>query len=455
MILLLAMARQAEAGEKAARKAHAPAPVAAKQRATTGAAKTAVRPKKPAPPKPTGPLHAQIVNGLPVLTAQSAILIDATSGQVLWQHNPDVRMYPASLTKMMTGLLAVQSGRLDDTYHASKLAATTGESSINLQLNEPLKLREVLEGSLIKSANDATIMVAESVAGSVPAFVEMMNAEAARMGLTSTHFVNPHGLHDPMHYSTARDLSELARQAMANETFASIVGTREAIIPWTGKPWARKLVNRNRLLLRWPLCDGVKTGYTREAGRCLAASAAMSGWRLICVVLKCKDSWGDAQTLLNWGYDNYEHQRLARTQEVYHVRCPRGARGYVEASPRSDLFEVVRRGEFVQPALQEQGTCTAPVQAGQVVGRLTATGGASVDLVAIEAMPLSVWARAMDMKIPHAGAGVLVLLAAGVLMHGASAKATRARRRRQQARQREADPTGPSDDRRATGTFGK
>lgn len=424
----------------------APAAEGALNRATSG---PVAKPKPdPLAPYCDGP-------GLPLLSARSAILIDADSGMVLFQRHPDARMYPASLTKMMTGLLAVQSGRLNETFRASKVAATTGESSIALKLGEPLTLRQVLEGSLIKSANDATVMVAESVAGSVPLFVQMMNEQARAMGLTGTHFTNPHGLHDPAHYSTARDLAALARWSMANATFAEIVGTRSAIIPWPGKPWARKLINRNRLLLRWDQCDGVKTGYTRHAGRCLAASSTIGDWRLICVVLKCKDSWTDARTLLEWGYANYDHQCIARSQEVYRVPVRRGARRFVEARPRRPLYAVVRRGQYVSPAAQEQGTCRAPVEPGQNVGRLTAVTGASVDLYAIEPMPLSLWARAVDLKLPQAGACGLILLAAGVLLHGASAKAARARRRRLQARQRETDPAGSSDDRRATGTFGK
>ncbi len=125
-----------------------------------------------------------------------------------------------------------------------------------------------MEAALIKSANDATVFVAEAIGGSVPAFVEMMNRRAHAMGLMETHFVNPHGLHHVQHYSTAADLAEIARQSMQNPIFARLVATKEAIISWPGKPYGRKLINRNRLLLRWDKCDGIKTGYTKQAGRC-------------------------------------------------------------------------------------------------------------------------------------------------------------------------------------------
>ena len=441
---------QVQAAEKPGARKLTPPDVAGRP-ATKGVAGQP-RAKAPLPPwKPVPPVRGAD----PVLSAQAAILLDAQTGQVLWEHNSTARMYPASLTKMMTGLLAVETRRLEQVHYASETAAKTGESSIALQKGEALKLQQVLRASLIKSANDATVMVAESVAGSVPAFVQMMNDRAQAMGLTGTHFTNPHGLHDPDHYSTAADLAQIARQGMLNPTFARIVGTREAVIPWPGKPWMRKLVNRNRLLLRWDECNGVKTGYTKHAGRCLAASATMDGWRLICVVLKCRDSWSDAETLLRWGPLNYQRQRVAWTGDTFRVPVRRGARRSVEARPQTDLYVVGRYDQTISTAVREDGTCEAPVEPGQVVGRLTTRTGASVPLVAAEQVPLSLWARLSDVRAPQAGAGLVVLLAAGVLLHGAGAKTARTRRRRLAAREREADRPGPGDDRRADGAPGE
>jgi len=437
---LIGLVCQAQAAEKAAPR-----------KSTAEGAQAKAAPKTPPPWKPVQP----VAGAEPVLSAPAAILVDAETGQVLWQRNAAARMYPASLTKMMTGLLAVETRRLEQVHRASETAAKTGESSISLQTGEELKLQQVLRAALIKSANDATVMVAESVAGSVPAFVQMMNERAQALGMTGTHFANPHGLHDPAHYSTAADLARLAQQAMLNPTFARIVGTREAVIPWPGKPWSRKLVNRNRLLLRWDKCDGIKTGYTRQAGRCLAASATFDGWRLICVVLKSQDSWSDAQTLLEWGTLNYRRQKVARRREVYRARVHRGARRFVEAQPVADLYAIGHIGQFISPAVQEEGLCEAPVEFGQIVGQLRSASGATVQLIAIEPMPLSLWARACDVKAPQAALGLLALLAAGVLLHGASAKTARARRRRLAARERESDRSGTSDDRRADSTPGE
>ncbi len=385
-----------------------------------------------------------VVSSEPDLSAQAAILIDAETGTVLWERNAHKRMFPASLTKMMTGLLAIESGRLEEYFLASAQAAATGESTIHLKAGERLKLSEALQAALIKSANDATVFVAEAIGGSVPAFVEMMNRRAYAMGLTETHFVNPHGLHHIQHYSTAADLAEIARQSMQNPIFARLVATKEAIISWPGKPYARKLINRNRLLLRWNKCDGIKTGYTKQAGRCLAASATQGDWRLIAVVLKCKDAWTDARRLIEWGWENYERQAVARTQEIYFVPVKRGARNVVQARPVRNVYVIYPKEHPEAAALHIniQSQCEAPIQIGDVVGELKASNGASTALVAVEAVPLSLWARITDLKIPHGGALLLVFWAAGVLLHGATTKAARTRRHRIPTRKRKAYPRG-------------
>lgn len=392
-------------------------------------------------------------DGTPI-TASAAILMDAASGRVLWEYNPHKRMYPASLTKMMTGLIAAESPDLEKVYCASKLAATTGESSIALQQGEPLKLRQVLRASLIKSANDATVMVAESVGGSVPQFVQMMNNRAAAMGLRDTHFANPHGLHSPNHYSSAADLCAIARAGLQVPAFEQIVGTREAVIPWQGKPWMRKLTNRNRLLLRWKQCDGVKTGYTKYAGRCLAASATEGDWRLVCVVLKCKDSWHDAQSLLQWGFRSFNHAPVAQADQSYKVRVRRGRAGVVMARPERGLYVVLGRGETAPVAVQSRPASVAPIAVGQPVGTLTVGEGQqeqTVRLLATTAVPESLWARLCDIRIPQILALLLVLVAAGVLVYGTSTKAAGARRRRLAARKRKTDRRRESDSQRKAG----
>jgi D-alanyl-D-alanine carboxypeptidase (penicillin-binding protein 5/6) len=448
-------------------------PAPASSAAIAPAKKAAAPQKKPGPPPPVLIDPAQLVGVPPPLSAQAAILLDLRSGQVLWEHNAQRRMYPASLTKMMTALLAIESRRLDDTFRASKLAAATGESTIYLQEGEPLRLRQVLQAVLIVSANDAAVMMAESVGGSVPAFAQMMNERAVAMGLRDTHFVNPSGLHDENHYSTAADLAQIARRGMLNDVFARIVATKATTIPWAVMPLAkkasmtpasaraqpahppvRKLVNRNRLLSRWDKCDGVKTGFTHPAGRCLAATATIDGWQLLSVVLKSVDSWTDAQNLLQWGYANFRRQRVAATRDIHEVPVQRGARRLVQARAQDDLYVVVSPQETAAAAVLVPEPCEAPVEIGQRVGKLRASNGATVALVALEAVPRSLWARLCDMGLCQWAAVLMALVAAGVLLHGASAKTARARRRRLQARQREADLAGASNGQRAAGPTG-
>lgn len=407
----------------------------------------------PKPPEPyLGPPR---VPGQPAISSAAAVLMDAESGRILWEWHQHQRMYPASLTKMMSGLLAVEQGNLDRVVVASKRAADTGESSIALAAGEKLTLRQVLQASLIKSANDATVMLAEAVGGSVEQFVELMNQSAVRLGLDDTHFTNPHGLHSPEHYSSAHDLALLAWEGLRHPDFASIVATRRTTIPWPGKPWERVLINRNRLLLRWPACDGVKTGYTRQAGRCLVAAATENDWRLLCVVLKCKDSWQDARNLLQWGFGNFQHVRLAEAgKPVYRVRVRYGRRETVIARAEQTLGVTVPRGSAFPELEQSRKPATAPVAMGETVGWLYVQDNGhlrSVRLLACENVSRSLWGQVRALRLPEIGLSAIILLAAGVLLHGAGTKTARTRRRRLPARKRKPDSAGPSDRGRGTG----
>ncbi|MFW6157053.1 MAG: D-alanyl-D-alanine carboxypeptidase family protein, partial [Armatimonadota bacterium] len=228
-------------------------------------------------------VHAQAPPA-PELDCSAAVVIDPETRQFIYEHNADERLFPASLTKMMTALLVAEAGDLHRTVTISQRAATVGESSMNLTAGEELKVEHILMGALLPSANDAAVACAEAVSGSLEEFVELMNERARQLGMTNTRFANPHGLHDENHYSTARDMAILALHVMGRAELRPIVCRQEAIVPWPGKPHDRKLLNRNRLLEQWPDADGVKTGYTRQAGDCLAASAYVDGWRLISVV---------------------------------------------------------------------------------------------------------------------------------------------------------------------------
>ncbi len=235
---------------------------------------------------------------MPEVTAQAAIVSDVTSGQVLAEKNAHQRLAPASTTKIATALVALQRGRLEEQVVVQESALVEG-AQMGLSPGQVVTLEELLYGLLLPSGNDAAMAIAQHIGGSVDGFVAMMNQEAEALGLTDTHFANPHGLDAPDHYSSAYDLMVMARQALANPAFAEIVSTRE----YTFR--GRRLNNRNELLGNYPGADGVKTGTTLQAGECLVASATRQGHRVLVVVLGSQDRYGDAAILLNYYFDYY------------------------------------------------------------------------------------------------------------------------------------------------------
>jgi D-alanyl-D-alanine carboxypeptidase (penicillin-binding protein 5/6) len=387
--------------------------------------------------------------------APSWILMDLTSGRVLAQHNAEAKMYPASTTKMLmalTALNAVGDKGLDRVVTIGPNPPKTGEQSLHLLQGERFTLRDLLRGALIKSANDACVAVAEGVAGTVPAFVHLMNDEARRVGAVHSHFANPHGLHDPNHYTTAHDLALIARAALRYPFIAATVNTRDAAIHGSPQiPGDRALVNRNRLLWRWANCDGVKTGYTRQAGRCLVATATRTvpvdgrpvPFRLLSVVLHAPDSWSDsAQLLQHQGFEKFRPVLVARAGQAFGPVAVKGGATEAEAiAPRRGILAVRRNGGAdplvqVQPALLR-----APVKRGQKVGVLLLSEHghvvARLPLVAREAVaraegPLLVRAvRGAGLGTLLARLGLLCCCALGALF---VFKQRRAPRRRPRAR---------------------
>ncbi len=364
------------------------------------------------------------------------------TGIVLYEHYAHVRKYPASTTKTMTGLLCVEKADLDKTVTISKRAAAVGESSLNLYEGQQIKLRHLLAGVLLKSANDASAAVAESVGGDYATFIGMMNERVKELGLSETHFVNPHGLHDANHYSSAHDLAYIARAAMAQQEFRNLVAKHHVTIPWPNKPEGRQLDNLNRLLPRWSAVDGVKTGYTTPAGRCLIASATVDGWRLIAVCLKCKDSWSDCEALLRWGFNNYQLVKVvAAGASPWECRVRAGTARAVAVAATDDLWLPLSKSLELPRPFADLAPVTAPVKQGQELGAVCVDYGGRdyrIPLVAAEAVDRCLWATLEESREQMAVVSVLVALSFGVLVHGATAKVTRARRRRVPQREREA-----------------
>ena len=232
----------------------------------------------------------------PQVSATSAALLDGTTGECLWERNGDQRALIASTTKIMTGLLVCEAGDLDRTVTVPETAAGTEGSSMYLKSGETLTRRELLYGMMLHSGNDAALTLAISVSGSEAAVVRQMNRRACALNLTQTHFANPHGLDSGENYSTALDLVRLAQAALQNEQFRAVVSTKT--ITCAG----RTLTNHNKLLWRYDGCIGVKTGYTRHAGRILVSAAERGGRMLIAVTISDPDDWRDHVSLLDYGF---------------------------------------------------------------------------------------------------------------------------------------------------------
>ena len=244
------------------------------------------------------------------VSAEKAILLDALSGRVLYEKNADQKSLIASTTKIMTALIVCEQCNVLDRMRIPKEAVGIEGSSMYLQEGEILTIQELLYGLMLASGNDAAVALAIYCGGTVEGFAELMNDKARVLGLRNTHFENPNGLDSPGHYSTARDLAVLAAYAMENPIFHKTVSTKNVTIG------NRSLRNHNKLLWQVTGTDGVKTGFTRSAGRILVSSATRNGRRLICVTLNAPDDWADHSVLLEEGFSGYTVQRILTQGDV-------------------------------------------------------------------------------------------------------------------------------------------
>ena len=238
----------------------------------------------------------------PQVEAEAAVIMVAKTRQVLFGQNQDAIMYPASTTKIMTLITAIEQGKLDSVATVSGRAAVCDGSSLELRAGDKLTLRELATGMMLVSGNDAAEAIAEHVGGSIPNFVEMMNANAERIGTVNTHFSNPHGLPDPYnHYTTASDLALITAHALQNPEFARIVAMPRYTVHFLNRP-DFQVASTNRLLSTFSGANGVKTGFTNAAGDCLVASATRGGVQLIAVILNDDNRWTDAKKMLEYGF---------------------------------------------------------------------------------------------------------------------------------------------------------
>lgn len=306
------------------------------------------------------------------ISARGAVLMEASSGTVIYQRNQDLRLPMASTTKIMTALVAIERLPLDALITVTEQSVGVEGSSIYLVAGEVLTLEDLLYALMLESANDAAETIAIAVAGSVSAFADLMNQKAASLGLSNTHFVNPHGLDAEDHYTTAAELATLTASALENPDFRRICATKRHVIPLLGTEGARVLVNHNKLLASYDGCIGVKTGYTKKTGRCLVSAAEREGVRLVAVTLGAPDDWRDHTAMLDYGFSLYENQILCEPA-FYHAPMPifSGDCDFVMVENTDPLAVVLPRdhGNIVC-VVERRRFDFAPVTVGETVGRL-------------------------------------------------------------------------------------
>lgn len=310
----------------------------------------------------------------PPVWASSSILIEAASGAVLFAKDPEQRRAPASTTKMMTAIVALEKGKLNRVIQVSPRAAGTPGSSLWLRAGDRFTLWELLKGMMLQSGNDGSIAVAEGVAGSVERFVELMNLKAKEIGALKTNFRNPHGLRAPSHYTTAMDLALIARYGLANKNFAELVRQKTGTLRRADGGGEIPLTNTNRLLWYLEGADGVKTGTTNEAGHCLVSSATRDGKQLIAVALNSPNRWDDSARLLEYGFREFTIRKVARhDRPVCRVQVQNSERSYINLYPRRDLVAVVRKGQeslISTETVLINNRVRAPLGAGQILGKI-------------------------------------------------------------------------------------
>lgn len=313
---------------------------------------------------------------VPDIKANAAILMDAKTGQVLYNKNMNKRGAPASTTKILTAILAIESGRLDEMTKVSVKASSTPGSSMHLYPGQLISLRELVTGLLLRSGNDAAVAIAEYLAGSSEAFVDLMNQKAAALGALHSHFCNPNGLSAAGHYSTAFDLAWMSRYALNNPIFADIVNTKETTIEWLDKRGQGHDVNlRNTNKLLWMLddADGVKTGTTGEAGPCLVSSATRGNQKLIAVVLHDHNRWYDSMQLLKYGFNAFDLYEFAQENEIVAVLpVEDGFAGEVDALATTYAALTVATEDLPHVTVKTDlpDKLKAPVYQGQKIGEI-------------------------------------------------------------------------------------
>lgn len=384
------------------------------------------------------------------LNSEAAILVEVTTGRIIYEKNSTKKLYPASTTKILTAILVIENCELDEMVTVRETALNnipTGYVTCNLQVGEQLSVKDLLYALMIPSANDAAYVLSEYVAGSVDGFSTMMNDKARELGCKTTHFVNPNGIHDDSHYSTAYDLYLIANYAMKNETFRTIVSTTKYTLPATEQypnddrvlETTNELLNENSRSYYYKNAIGIKTGYTSKAGNCLVAGASRDGLEFIVVVLNggttedgLNSRYIDSKKLFEYAYDNFTLTKIIEKGSV--VQTLEIENGTKETKfldlVIDETITVVNNKSIdmnsVIPEITLREIVEAPISAGETIGTIKY----KVDDIEYSAKLLAKTSvEEVDYSIYFIIAGVLLLLVACSMMKSTRKKTKRKKRR--------------------------
>jgi len=316
------------------------------------------------------------------VSAKAAVLLEENTGKVLYAQNETLPLPMASTTKVMTALLAMEYGHMDEVVTTTRNAFGVPGTSIYLSLGEKLTLEQMVYGLMLASGNDAAVAIAEHIGGTVEKFCARMTERAAELGCRDTVFQTPHGLPNSIHHTTAYDLALIAREAMRYPLFRKIVSTQRANIPWEGRDYNRILNNKNRLLSSYQGATGIKTGYTKAAGRCLVFGAERNGLEVVGVVLNCPNWFDEAAKIMDYGFANYRYVvMLGDGEQVRSLPVEGGTEPTVAIYLQGDLAATVGLEEWPQMEFDLPDSMKAGVEEGQTVGtaRLTLNGNVLVE----------------------------------------------------------------------------
>jgi len=246
----------------------------------------------------------------------SYISMEVSSLRVLDGQNITAKKYMASTTKILTAICVIENANINDIVTVTNKTVGVEGSSMYLDEGEKISVKSLLYGLMLRSGNDAAETLAYYVSGSIESFANLMNETAKKIGANNSNFVNPHGLHDKNHYTTAYDLALISCYAMQNDVFKEIVSTKKVVVPWTTREYDRIMYNKNKMLLTYDGATGIKTGYTKVAGRCLVSSAIKNGMEVVTVVLNCPDMWLKSKNLLDDAFAKYSLKKIVNAEEL-------------------------------------------------------------------------------------------------------------------------------------------